>query len=178
MDSLNLRKASGAILFLCMVLILTLTAIVLASLQNVFLFSKAINQMIVNQQSYYALESISYRLMKNTVRKECVVTLVDPNQLTKIVKKQGCDLQHKYRYLYSDLGNYPCHQMDIKGRKYGSEHFLLTVVNAEGDILQIRYARRNLNSVCERKESIMIKEGILSWRFLPKYEKREIESPS
>ena len=154
-----------------MILISTLTTLVLATLQNVFLFSKAINHLVDTYQHSYALESVAYSLMQRAFQSSCVSTLRDPNKVIDLVEGKGCFFQKKYKYLYSTLGEYPCHQIIKDGKLYGSEHFLLTVINRQGDLVQIRFAKPHFNLLCENAKTVMIKKGILTFRILTKQQR-------
>ncbi len=165
-------RQKGIVLFMTMIILSILALLILSLMQAILLYVKANNQLIQRHQAFYQLEAASNQLGVFSVEdRRCMVSEKDPNEVIELLQRQhGCTSvvgQQSYRYLVEDLGVYPCLQIKLGTRLRSSHHWLLSVTT-EGpifELLQLRIARVADLAPCDGA-SIMINEGVISWRHL------------
>lgn len=168
------NKQKGMVLVTIILFLGLLTALLLTQSQALFIFYKAINQAIISDQHFYQLETEAMKLSRNVQRlpHACMTTNNDPNDVINLLQhKQGCSFkkdQQQYFYLINDLGSFPCLQVKMREGTAGTYHWLVNVATEtqKFQMLQLRVAMLQEASLCEKKESNLIKTGLLSWRYL------------
>jgi hypothetical protein len=167
-------KQQGMILISTLLMISVLALIVLSQMQLIFLQFKAMSDTISRHRSFRQLEATAYQLVaeRKRVKKECVVPEANDYRLIERLKnKKGCALtihNEHYQYLMEDLGVYPCMETFINSQRYTTKHTRLTVALLLDKplILQLRTANVGKYRVCEGNQPVIVKPGILSWRYL------------
>jgi len=162
-------RQRGSLLFMAIMLTGLLSLLVLSQMQLILLHIKAVNQVIDRHKTLAELEQAAQRLLLRD-RADCVQRGDDPNvSIARLKRQDGC-LYHEqarsYRYRMEDLGVIPCLYSVVKGKKFGSHHWRLTIAAASGQLLQLRFAKTAAYLPCERHVESGIKTGILSWRSL------------
>ncbi len=89
--------------------------------------------------------------------------VVNDTMLQKQLVEQGQDYAKHYRYLMSDLGDYPC--MKLSG-SHASHHWLLSLLDTEAPtrILILRIATPIQEQPCIEHPVAYHPVGLLSWR--------------
>ncbi|KTC64932.1 Uncharacterised protein (plasmid) [Legionella adelaidensis] len=160
-----MNNKRGFVLLICIVLIFSIATFTLASLQNIFLFTKTINQIDRDNENFYYLEAKTLQLIAAFKKKNlCYSNLINPNTIFSELENRPCKMG-KVNYLFTDLGVVPCLQMKVNGRVNGTHHWLITSTNYQS-FLQIRFATSVPNSVCMEPHRKLITTNILSWRFI------------
>jgi hypothetical protein len=162
----------GMVLFTSMVMLAILSMLILSLMQAIFLYIKASSQLANQHQAFYQLEAVAAQLQLSNFSEldtQCMVQEKNPNEVIDRLKHHhGCkqiEGEKSYRYLISDLGDYPCLQVESEGNRLGSHHWLITVENQEApfELLQLRMANP-INSIqCEGTPTV-INAGVVSWR--------------
>lgn len=165
------------ILITVMVFMALISLLIATLLQQVLLYAQTVNQMIERQQNFYQLEDFANRLIQAPFEMDCIVNYMDPNQIIKLILEgQGCmhkDNKKSYLYILDDLGLFPCLQILHQGNAYASQQWLLTVATS-ADLIQVRIAKAVPTRACGGPVHL-IKQGILSWRYLKPRKLSKIE---
>ncbi|WP_133127050.1 hypothetical protein [Legionella nagasakiensis] len=163
---------NGFILLTTIVMVSLLAFLVLSLMQGVFLYSKTSAQLVSNHQEFYQMETVAYQL---AFRQEwfsvpdCIVENSGWNRMENALEKSHCRivLEGKdYHYLIEDLGEYPAFCILTGSKMAGSHHWLLNVINHQGDLLQLRIAKTSVSQLCDSSSEQTIEEGVISWRYL------------
>lgn len=173
------NHCSGFIFLMTLCVILVISLLVLASMQQVLLYYKAINRQEVLHQNFYQLEHLAMQLVRSSslhTSKDCYLQEDNANTVIKKLINKGCSIilsQKKYLYGIEDLGEFPCLVLEQGGQKYISHHFRVTVLQDEQDIassvIQLRFIKLSSSSLSCSEEEIWVKEGVSSWRYLSDY---------
>ena len=174
------KKSSGMVLFTSMVMLAVLSMLILSLMQAIFLYIKASSQLANRHQTFYQLEAVANQLRLSTLSEvsdsRCVVQEKSPNEvIDKLNHHLGCERiegTKSYVYLITDLGEYPCLQVESAGIFLGSHHWLITIANQEvpNEVLQLRTANPVHSTQCEGTSTV-IHAGIVSWRHFNSYYK-------
>lgn len=170
---------SGFIFLMTFCVILVISLLALAGMQQVLLYYKAINRQEALHQNFYQLEHFAMQLVRSSslhTRKDCYLQEDNANTVIKKLINKGCSIifsQKKYIYGIEDLGEFPCLVLDKEGQKYISHHFRVTVLQEEQDkassVIQLRFIKSGSSSLFCSEEEIWVKEGVSSWRYLSDY---------
>lgn len=165
-------RQKGIVLFMTMITLSIVTLLILSLMQATLLYVKASNQLIQRHHAFYQLEAAANQLGVFSIRdSRCMVSDKDPNEVVELLQRQhGCTTvveQQSYRYLVEDLGVYSCLRIKSGRRLQSSHHWLLSVTTGGPtfELLQLRIARKVDLAPCDGR-SIIINEGVVSWRHL------------
>ncbi|HAZ7572168.1 hypothetical protein OQJ02_09575 [Legionella sp. PATHC032] len=175
------KTNSGFILLMTLCITFLMSLLVLASLQQVLLHYKALNTQETFHQNFYQLEHWMMRLARSPslyAGKDCYKQKdYGANKIVnELVNNKGCLLildRKKYRYFIEDLNEFSCLVLDKHGQKHASHHFRFTVLQYEKyrefSIMQLRFIKSGGNLFSCPEEELQVKEGVISWRYLPDY---------
>lgn len=169
----------GYILLTTLLMIGILTILVLSLMQSVYLDFKMSNQLTMNHQAFYQLESVAKKITNHIseyASQPCVIQEWDPNRVdTVLIRQHGCaisdmqqtELKQTYRYIISDLGVYPCLEIVLDDIRYSSHHWLISIMSERLPtyFLQIRTATIEQLRACELPNVRKISSGVMSWRY-------------
>lgn len=174
------KQCGGFIFLMTLNIIFIITLLLLTCLQQVLLYSKAINSQEKEHQNFYQLEAIAMQLAQTQglVASSCFKNKEAPNSIIdKLVHNQGCSLtaDHvSYQYFVEDLGTFPCLVSEHEGVKYATRHSRVTLLQLSDEahlpaaVLQIRYIKADNAWGCQGAEH-QVSEGISSWRYFPDF---------
>ncbi|MGQ3888218.1 hypothetical protein ACQUW5_04180 [Legionella sp. CNM-1927-20] len=166
------------IILLTTALVLSLVILLLlAQIELITLHQKAHNQFITRAQVLQHLENLAFQLVDKINYKggslPCVIDKLDPNKVINLVKKQqgGCfitDSKFTYNYVIEYLGPFNCIRIKSNSDTYPTNQWRLTIalLSSQTSILQLRFANINFLKFKNCKQQVIIKPGILSWRYL------------
>lgn len=171
-----MKKESGFIFTVTLLMITVMSLLLLASMQHILLYHKAINRQEESHKNFYNLENVARQLSQKYVAlfaPNCVIKEDSQNQiLHKLLHHQGCSLSNEglqYEYLIEDLGDFPCLIARSKNRMYATHHQRLSIVQFDKgrplSFLQIRLIAAGKLANCFVKEHV-IPIGISSWSYL------------
>lgn len=170
---MNFKQENGMILLTTLSMMAIIAMLVLSLMQSVFLYIRVTNALETQHETLSQLEAVAKELIEGNHPSDCVLSLKNFNQINDLLlKKKGCSKRHnhqQYHYLINDLGTFPCLQITADSKQYfGSHHWLITVANelTPVSILQLRVAKLTKEGGCELEETRIIKEGVLSWRYI------------
>ena len=160
------NNIKGMILLTTISMIMVLTLLVLSLMQGVLFYVKQSSQQILQHDELLQLENAAQKILDLNLP-HCAIKEKNPNHMIDQLAKVGCTFNHNrrvYRYLVSDLGDFPC----IKIGEQGSHHQLITLscIETPQVILQLRRATPAQEAVCETPEIRFIQTGVISWRYL------------
>jgi hypothetical protein len=163
-------KQQGFIFALTLSMLLIISLLVCTSLQQLFIYDKAIKRQEQASQQQYQLERVAMRLF-NTNNLSCIRDKGTASAAFNLLRQhQGCQLQIKqthYYYLIEDLGVFPC--LRIKQTNGASHHFRISVWQQNPRVvdnwLQLRLILSASNVPCMGKQRF-IATGISSWRLI------------
>ena len=141
-------------------LILSQHRLILLSIRRQFLYAE--HQHRLNQLDRVAERLI--RLIQNNPKTLRLSPIVEQPELLRQKLEHGNDYQDDYRYLLSDLGDYPCIKLP-KG--HASHHWLLTLRDKRSrlEVLQIRVASAIADKPCLNHPINYHPGGLLTYRF-------------
>lgn len=152
-------------------LIAAISILVISLMKDVFLYSKSSKQLAVRNEQFYLLEYVANAIAGQipNLKSKCIIKDATPNNALDQLNTKGCQFQIKdysFHYLLSDLGEYPCLQLNDHGMMVSSHHWLLTITQDKTMHLQLRLAYPTISNQCESHEAKMIVQGKQSWRLL------------
>lgn len=165
---------SGTVLLTTILLISAASAVVLSIMQTSFLYAKISAHFTRNHQDFYQLEVIAHKLIDEVNEQQhahCLIQQSNPNQALHSIKKKGCVFpfqNQNYLYFISDLGLFPCLLIQNKGNMTGSHHWLISVMNEQRDIIQLRIGKPEMMEPCHQSGKL-IPTRITSWRYLGRF---------
>lgn len=167
-----MSNQQGMILLNTLLMISLLALMTLSQLQLFFLQLKATNQLLFEKKIVQQLEmSAGILLAAKTVKKECLIPMINANKVIKRLQRQeGCltIINNKpYRFMIEDAGIFPCLKIRVANQVYASRHQRLTIMTDDTHhSLQWRIAKIAPDESCEQPASVVIKPSVISWRYL------------
>lgn len=173
---MNLR-CKGFILLMTLSIIFVMSLLLVTCMQNILVYSKAINRQERLHQRFYQLEYQAIQIAQSPkLHSKCFVQTSDPDKtIGQLMNAQGCFLKvgtEHYRYLIEDLGDFPCLTVLKRQGKYASHHTRVSIVvssdelNTPDTVLQIRYINAALPQICSEVAHV-VRIGVSSWRYFP-----------
>lgn len=166
-----MRGTHGFILIMTLLMILVSSMLVVAGMQYVLIYYKAVNHQERQHRNFYQLEHVALGLADGALSGgRCVRGDVGANAVLKFLEGgEGCVVDIDgvgYGYLVEDLGEFPCLVVEIKGRARSTHHFRVSVLEPDsGAFLQIRSIKRAEFFSCQGLLR-WVGEGVSSWRYL------------
>lgn len=169
-------RQSGMILLTTILMMVILTLLVLSLMQQVLLYIKVNNQLMIKHDMMQRLEAVAGQLIhaNNTrLSHDCMGLEQDPNQiLHQLLERNGCIFtadNQQYYYFIDDLGRFPCLSIVVGDVTHTSRHWLISIASSivPHAMLQVRIAEPDEISLCEASKEHFINQGMISWRYLP-----------
>lgn len=171
------RYEQGFILLVTLLIIAVISLLLLASMQHILLYYKAINKLEALHRSFYHLEDVALQLAQKRFISGEQACMMQEDSANKVIQnllhQKGCTLVNgllHYQYFIEDLGEFPCLLTYYEGNKHTTYHRRVSVMNIEDEnrrsLLQIRFIYVSGIAKCEKKER-MVSLGISSWRYFP-----------
>lgn len=167
-----MNNQQGMILPSTLLIISLLALITLAQLQLFFLQIKATNQISFEKNIFKQLEKeASLLLVSKAMQKECLIHKINANKVIQgLQHQQGCLVaidNGSYRFMIEDMGIFPCLKIRVNHSFYASRHWRLTMITDDAKhSLQLRIAKKGPNQLCEQQDFIVMRPGVISWRYL------------
>lgn len=168
-------QQAGFIFIFTLCTILVISLLLVSSMQQLVLYSKAINRQELHHQLFYQLEDAMKYVLKNALKNTaCELTTSDAdNALNKLSHGMGCSFAfggREYRYFYEYLGAFPCLVVSENEHTFETHHIRVTLMqqDAVSSVLQVRYLNKGIVSSCS-KELHKVFIGISSWRYFADY---------
>lgn len=170
-----MRRAYGFVFLMTLITIMVISLLVFASMGQVLMYFKAINQMEAQHHQFYHMEHTALALARRQLtafEAGCVLSVDSINQVKQqLIHQEGCILlagKVKYSYLVEDLGDFPCHTLERNNHQYSTHHRRVSLLRphakAPDSLLQIRMITAIPALPCVGKKRV-VKEGVSSWRY-------------
>ncbi|KGP62393.1 hypothetical protein EP47_13250 [Legionella norrlandica] len=170
------KQCSGFIFCMTLCIILVISLLVIIGMQQALAYYKVMNRQEKSHYNFYQLEhsAMNFVHFASLKKKNCTLQDVGANEAIKRVINGECCAkntdEYRYCYLIEDLGEFSCLLVAKQGQKYNSHHFRVTLLQNGQDnsfgIIQLRFIKLGSNLPVCSEEEIMIKEGVISWRYL------------
>ncbi len=160
----------GFVLLSTILMLVLLGSIILSLWQGVLQFWKIYNEMQKQHQTLYTLEKAASQIQQLPRDPNCLITDFNPNVAVQKLQDTSCLIvvaKHEYNYNYSQLTDYPCLQLEVHKKLYGTQHWFLTlsIRNNPEEVLQLRIAKPVKGLVCRGGVKVL-KGPLLNWRYL------------
>ena len=171
---------SGFILMVTLCFISLISILLLALMQHICLYQKALSKQELQHQRFYQLEHLARRLLRSKYAQEgssCWHMQDLANEALVQLKHSGaCSLAQgkaHYRFIVEDLGIYPCIAVEQEGMFKSSHHLRLSLLieadeEHSASALQIRLIKAADQLLCLGKRRD-VDLGISSWRYFAEY---------
>ena len=180
------RRCDGFIFLMTLCTICVISLMILTCIQQVFLYSKALNRQEYQHQNFYKMEDILMQLTEfqlDLIDRECFIPVNRADKVIgKLAKDGGCLVpggDKRYRYLIEDLGDFPCVVTQKEGQMRSTHHIRITLLQSPDDfnpataVLQVRNIK-DIASLSCHGETNQVSTGISSWRYIPDVLGRDI----
>lgn len=164
-------QMKGFVLITTILMLFIISSLVLSIQSLIFTYTKAVNQLVIKTQAYYKLDSFTHKILAYFDRylsESCIYKNLDMDAISyNMLLKNGCRGPEEDYYLISDLGRFPCMQIDFAKNPYTSHHWLLNTASPDlpNKIMQIRVALISDLSNCKIEQARKINQGMVSTVF-------------
>lgn len=169
------HKVSGFIFMLTLSVIAIISLLLLSAMQQLMLYQRSASTRNLTHQGLYQLEDVAGQLINlSRIDKACVKAQDKANGIMQVLlHHKGCLFvsgQSHYRYLFEDLGDFPCLVEAQDGVLRSTHHLRLSLLLVSDDdmppkVLQIRVIQKGVRATCLNTPH-EVHLGLSSWRYI------------
>ncbi|MFI4918819.1 MAG: type II secretion system protein [Legionellales bacterium] len=170
-----MKRNAGFVFLMALMTVAVVSLLVLACMQHILLYHKAMNKLELQHQGFHQLEALAIQLAHAKLSEldaGCFEFGDSVNQvIRRLMQHEGCLLsvdKHHYKYLIEELGDFPCLVAQQDGVTFSTHHRRVTVLSTASDnadtLLQVRQISAIKYQPC-LGEAHDIALGVGSWRY-------------